>query len=67
VEKLKNNWYVSVLRSKRSDGLFLFIFEVRSYFVAQAALKLTVVLPQPPECWVYRCVPPCPTVYSVLM
>jgi hypothetical protein len=28
-----------------------------THYVTQADLELTI-LPQPPECWVYRCVPP---------
>jgi hypothetical protein len=27
----------------------------------QTGLQLEI-LPQPPECWYFRCVPPCPTV-----
>lgn len=27
--------------------------------VAQAGLKLHILLPEHPECWVYRWVPPC--------
>jgi hypothetical protein len=25
-----------------------------------SGLKLLIILPQPPKCWDYRCVPPCP-------
>jgi hypothetical protein len=40
--------------------LFIYLFiEMWSYCVAQASLELKVLLPQPPECWDYRCVPPC--------
>jgi hypothetical protein len=34
-------------------------FETGSHYVSQAGLELTVLLPQPPECWDYRCAPPC--------
>jgi hypothetical protein len=30
----------------------------RSHCIAQASLKLVIILPQPPECWDYRLVPP---------
>jgi hypothetical protein len=34
---------------------FLFsLFEAASYHVAQAVLKLVILLPLPPECWGYR-------------
>jgi hypothetical protein len=32
--------------------------ELESYQVAQTGLELAVLLPQPPEYWDYRCVPP---------
>jgi hypothetical protein len=31
--------------------------EAGSHYVAQAGLKLTVLLPWPLKCWDYRCVP----------
>jgi hypothetical protein len=34
--------------------------------VAQAGLKLTILLPQPPEYWDYRCMPPCLAAYGLL-
>jgi hypothetical protein len=37
--------------SKRKD--WLFCFEVASLSVAQADLKLVILLPLPPECWWY--------------
>jgi hypothetical protein len=40
--------------------LFILFFDTESCFVAQDGLKLTVILPQPPECWDYRCITPCP-------
>jgi hypothetical protein len=33
-------------------------FEIESCYAAQVSLKLTILLPQPPECWDYRCEPP---------
>jgi hypothetical protein len=33
--------------------LFLF-FQIRSHCVAQASLKLVILLPQPPKCWEHR-------------
>jgi hypothetical protein len=32
-------------------------FEVGSCYVAQASLKLAILLPQPPKSWDYRCAP----------
>jgi hypothetical protein len=32
--------------------------ELESCYVAQAGLKLEILLPQPPECWSYKCVLP---------
>jgi hypothetical protein len=29
------------------------VFKPRSSYLAQAVLKLTILLPQPPECWDY--------------
>ena len=53
--------------------LFFCLFETRSHyavqagleltFVAQAGLELTpILLPQPPKCWDYRRVSPCPAI-----
>jgi hypothetical protein len=39
-------------------NLFYFSFEIGSLYVAQAGLKLTILLPQSPECWDSRYVPP---------
>jgi hypothetical protein len=39
-----------------SFSLFFF-FEIGAYYVAQAGLKLLILLPQPPKCWDYRCNP----------
>jgi hypothetical protein len=33
-------------------------FEIVSQYVAQAGLKLTILLTQPPECWDYKNEPP---------
>jgi hypothetical protein len=38
--------------------LFAYFFETGSYYVSQADLKLTNLLPQPSECWDYRYVSP---------
>jgi hypothetical protein len=35
------------------------LFEMRSHYVAQAGLKLKILLPQSPHCWDYR-LPACP-------
>jgi hypothetical protein len=37
---------------------FGLVFEIGFHYVAQAGLKLSIFLPQPPECWDYRYVPP---------
>jgi hypothetical protein len=36
------------------------IIIVTTHYVAQAGLKFVILLPQPPEYWDYRPVPPCP-------
>jgi hypothetical protein len=36
----------------------IFIFQQGLHYVAQAGLELTIFLPQLPEYWDYRCVPP---------
>jgi hypothetical protein len=38
--------------------VFDFFFDTGSYFVAQAGLELTILLPLPPECWNYRLTSP---------
>jgi hypothetical protein len=38
----------------------LFVFKTGSHYVVQTDLKLKILLPQPPECWDYRCAPPHP-------
>jgi hypothetical protein len=39
---------------------FAFFFsETGADCVAQAGFKLVIFLPQPPQCWDYRCVPLC--------
>lgn len=34
--------------------------ERSSLYVVQTGLKLTILLPQPPDCWNYRCITPRP-------
>jgi hypothetical protein len=36
----------------------IYLFETGSHYIAQAGLELSILLPQPPECWDYRHVPP---------
>jgi hypothetical protein len=38
----------------------MIIFETESQNVAQADLELSILLPQPPECYDYRCITLCP-------
>jgi hypothetical protein len=38
-----------------SQHYFLFCFDTGSYYVAEAGLEFVSLLPQPPQCWVYRC------------
>jgi hypothetical protein len=45
--------------SKMQKLIYLCIFVTGSDYIAQAGLKLTVLLPQP-ECWNYMWVPACP-------
>jgi hypothetical protein len=45
---------------KKSYNTKGFFFETRSHYVGQVGLTLKIFLPQPPKCWVYRYVPPCP-------
>jgi hypothetical protein len=40
------------------------LFTQGLHYVAQAGLEL-MILPQPPECWSYRCVPSCLACISV--
>jgi hypothetical protein len=44
-------------------NLFIFGF-LRQDRVSQAGLKFLILLPQPPECWDYRCLPPQPASFS---
>jgi hypothetical protein len=41
-----------------------YCFETRSCCVAQPGFELTILLPQPPECWDYRCVATTPGLTS---
>jgi hypothetical protein len=36
-------------------ALSLSFLDTRSHYVAQTDLELTILLPQPPECWDYKC------------
>jgi hypothetical protein len=36
---------------------FFSFLETGLHYVAYAGLELTIFLPQPPECWDYRCAP----------
>lgn len=39
--------------------MILFLWQADSHYVAQAKLKLiAILLPQPPECWDYKCAAP---------
>jgi hypothetical protein len=38
--------------------IYLCSFEPESHRVSQTGLELIIFLPQLPECWGYRCVPP---------
>jgi hypothetical protein len=41
---------------------FVSLFEIESCCVAQAGLKLLILLPQPGQCWDYRHTPPHPAI-----
>jgi hypothetical protein len=45
---------------------FLCVCETGSHYVPQAGLKLMIILPQPPECWSYKPVPPHPASWNHL-
>jgi hypothetical protein len=47
------------------DGV-MFTFMRESYYLVQTGLRLTVLLPQPPECWDYRPVLPHCLSFSIL-
>jgi hypothetical protein len=40
-----------------SYPIWLFFFETVSQYAAHSGLELTVLLPQTPKCWDYRCEP----------
>jgi hypothetical protein len=50
--------------TEKKKGLLLLFFllylETVLPCIPQAGLELTILPPQPPECWAYRCVPPRP-------
>jgi hypothetical protein len=39
-------------------SLYFWFFETGSGYVAQTALELKILLPPPPKCWDYKCIPP---------
>jgi hypothetical protein len=43
------------LFEEKISCVFVFCFETGFWYVAQGGLKLSILLPQPPECWNYRC------------
>jgi hypothetical protein len=45
---------------REGKGPNFFVVEAAMGFVAQAGLELEILLPQPPECWDYKCTPQCP-------
>jgi hypothetical protein len=45
---------------KSKHSVFILYFETGSHSVTQANLELSILLPQPPKCWDYRCVAPHP-------
>jgi hypothetical protein len=47
------------------QGLSHYVDCVASNSLAQAGLKFTIFLLQPPKCWDYRLVPPCPALLCV--
>jgi hypothetical protein len=40
---------------------------LREKYIAQAGLKLRILLLLPPKCWNYKCAPPCPARTCSLM
>jgi hypothetical protein len=45
--------------------VLLLLFETGSHCIAQTDLELTILLPQPPECWGHRFVPTTASWYFV--
>jgi hypothetical protein len=45
--------------------LLILIFCVRVWLCGPGWLEFVILLPQPPECWDYRCVPPHPALSSL--
>jgi hypothetical protein len=48
------------------NRIFFFLSKVKSCYATQAGLELEILLPQPPECWGYRGVPPCPAAVTFI-
>jgi hypothetical protein len=59
-KKKKRKHLVWFIMRKKTEHLLcvFFFFQRGSRHVAQAGLELVILLPQPPKCWNYRCVPP---------
>jgi hypothetical protein len=54
-----NIWMSVSSKSRFSFFSFNYFLKTGPCNVAQAGLKLSIVLPQTPDCWDYRCTPPC--------
>lgn len=54
-------WFLTVLLISKLSCLLeaALLVEIESPFVAQACLESVLLLPQNPEYWDYKCVPPC--------
>lgn len=47
-------------------GCLILLFEMESYYAAQASLKFTpILLPQAPKCWNYRSGPSYPAIMAM--
>jgi hypothetical protein len=52
-------WDASLFLNMVRQWCLFCVLETGSHFLAQASFKLTILLPWPPKCWDYSCVPPC--------